>query len=841
MKYLAAILMFIFFGCGSQINVKSLSGLSNRGENSNSSELADSIIDSHSEISTTIDSNSPEIDLSFSNSNQSQGYVWSCHYDQVHDDAVVSGANCSSLSGLTFNSETGHLSWVPSPSLNGDYELKISFMSDGVEYSQIFQLTINFNSLEVASMFANHPNWNDYVKWADKSLAVFNQSDTTCDPSVDIGYNTCLHAGERKRLTISWLDSCENLSFSDELNLFNWNCSVYNGEVVIYSLGLKTEYGLSDLIEYDSGSGDYVFKNNSLRIYRGDELYAQSSSTKWWSNPILEAPSTAMGVHTISADPSEIGRIYVISGDVTGYGYEILDDKTSILTFGDSSSFKSSGVNSCELSSSSQVSADKECMLFGSGVNFIWIEGFYDNDNNTSTIMFSFNNTNFSTFRKIKNINISSGGHSMMNGTSHSNRFINVKMRGNNGASSSFYSADNTVSNFLFYENIYAYAGNTTSSLGFDPEGSNHVLSKIKVSHVGARNGYHGALSISGQGVIATNILVHNSLGDGIFFGTTGDESILAFASVFNSAEDGIFLRNSGNDNFIHNVLSVGNDVGLGTHGSQLSENHIISDIALFENEIAAANIYLRNTTFTGFFAVGNNAGTTSSADDCIVIGGTNPGLINGTCTDSGSHLSSTYTGQTSDALFLTDKDISSSIVGKVTVTDSENTKDSNGLQAYDGDNDFFNFENWYRSLGKDGGAFPSTDNKGSCDSLDCRIWDFRLLSNDSYFLNKSDDGVNNNGTFQEGVTCPSAVNGNKVLTNSNSSSPITFLKNAGEIFFDDIGNDNGLCESNEACIYHPNIGAYQGEGALSEGVCLFENGTVSNVSMYRYMQNGAP
>ena len=71
MKYLASILVFTLFGCGSQINVKSLSGLSNRGENSNSSELADSIIDSHSEISTTIDSNSPEIDLSFSNSNQS--------------------------------------------------------------------------------------------------------------------------------------------------------------------------------------------------------------------------------------------------------------------------------------------------------------------------------------------------------------------------------------------------------------------------------------------------------------------------------------------------------------------------------------------------------------------------------------------------------------------------------------------------------------------------------------------------------------------------------------------------------------------------------------------------
>ena len=277
-------------------------------------------------------------------------------------------------------------------------------MSDGVEYSQIFQLTINFNSLEVASMFANHPNWNDYVKWADKSLAVFNQSDTTCDPSVDIGYNTCLHAGERKRLTISWLDSCENLSFSDELNLFNWNCSVYNGEVVIYSLGLKTEYGLSDLIEYDSGSGDYVFKNNSLRIYRGDELYAQSSSTKWWSNPILLAPDSSAAAQTISDDASDVGRIFLIVGDITGWGYEILDDKTSILTFGSTSVYKisiPSGSN-CNGSDGTRTSPGNDCMLFSSGANFLWVEGFYDNNHQTSTILFAFSDVNFSNLRKIK-------------------------------------------------------------------------------------------------------------------------------------------------------------------------------------------------------------------------------------------------------------------------------------------------------------------------------------------------------------------------------------------------------------------------------------------------------
>ncbi len=40
-----------------------------------------------------------------------------------------------------------------------------------------------------------------------------------------------------------------------------------------------------------------------------------------------------------------------------------------------------------------------------------------------------------------------------------------------------------------------------------------------------------------------------------------------------------------------------------------------------------------------------------------------------------------------------------------------------------------------------------------------------------------------------------------------------TFLRNAVEI----TGNGNGLCESNETCLYTPNMGAYQGFGKIEE------------------------
>lgn len=66
----------------------------------------------------------------------------------------------------------------------------------------------------------------------------------------------------------------------------------------------------------------------------------------------------------------------------------------------------------------------------------------------------------------------------------------------------------------------------------------------------------------------------------------------------------------------------------------------------------------------------------------------------------------------------------------------------------------------------------------------------------------------------------------------------ITFLKHAEEIWGDGIGNDNALCESNEACLFTPNLGAYQGHGSLvSAG--SFTDGTITGVTLYKYSTNG--
>lgn len=53
-------------------------------------------------------------------------------------------------------------------------------------------------------------------------------------------------------------------------------------------------------------------------------------------------------------------------------------------------------------------------------------------------------------------------------------------------------------------------------------------------------------------------------------------------------------------------------------------------------------------------------------------------------------------------------------------------------------------------------------------------------------------------------------------------------------------GNDNLLCESDEVCLFTPNLASYQGEGAIvpPEGF-IFVNGAISNVTLLEHETNG--
>jgi hypothetical protein len=65
------------------------------------------------------------------------------------------------------------------------------------------------------------------------------------------------------------------------------------------------------------------------------------------------------------------------------------------------------------------------------------------------------------------------------------------------------------------------------------------------------------------------------------------------------------------------------------------------------------------------------------------------------------------------------------------------------------------------------------------------------------------------------------------------------FLRHAVEVMRDGLGNENLLCESGETCLFSPNIGAYQGHGEPEFLARIGAGGTVENVTLLRYSENG--
>ncbi len=137
-------------------------------------------------------------------------------------------------------------------------------------------------------------------------------------------------------------------------------------------------------------------------------------------------------------------------------------------------------------------------------------------------------------------------------------------------------------------------------------------------------------------------------------------------------------------------------------------------------------------------------------------------------------------------------------------------------------------FDNFFRGWGINA-ALGSA--KGYCGSSSCRIWDMRAKSTGPAY-NVSYNGTSPNGTLN---TDGNACGANTVVgTDTITAASKTFLKNAVEIDGDRIGNDNGLCEASENCLWAPNIGAYQGSGSRSSGYCTVSGG----IKIYKYTTN---
>ncbi|MEK6742249.1 MAG: right-handed parallel beta-helix repeat-containing protein [Nitrospirota bacterium] len=301
----------------------------------------------------------------------------------------------------------------------------------------------------------------------------------------------------------------------------------------------------------------------------------------------------------------------------------------------------------------------------------------------------------------------------------------------------------------------------------------------------------------------------------------TSSSNVLVGVTASNNESYGVYLDTTSN-NTLAGATATNNSLGL--YSATASTNRI-TDISVAHNSMG---VYLaassNSNKFSGLFKVGNNGGT-----DCFVASGsTNPGLDddtdpsdvasdadhNGLCIQQGSSDFGTAT---------TGVSLADSFIDKV-YDDSVNASDTGSAVIYPIDPttyDWLKFENAFRGWGKDG-VVGSSSSQGRWTTGLGAIWDRSITSGDTVIKGM--------------LTLPT---GTDTLTHTwSDASTTTFLRNAIEISGDSVGDDDLLCESNDICLYAPNIGSYQGHGNLvSAGT--FTNGTITSVTLMKYETNG--
>jgi hypothetical protein len=428
----------------------------------------------------------------------------------------------------------------------------------------------------------------------------------------------------------------------------------------------------------------------------------------------------------------------------------------------------------------------------GLDIRYLWIEGTIDASGSWAGIQWTA--VNSSVLRNIKIANADTHGVTLEGGAS--GNYLNKLLLTNNTFGQFLGGWSNLVRNLTSTNNIFGS--------GIDVGVGDHTLFGITASN----NARGVSYPINSESTVLINLSAANNL-------------------------DGITARLASN-NTLHNVAAVNN--GDGVYLSFGSEGNLFTNLAASNNTTGITIDTSNFNVFSGVLKVGSN--TTA---DCRVFGSpapTDPGLQDSTCANQGASDAALTTGISAAAAFL----------DKVVADDSANASDTNGTASFDAITDWTSFDSLYRGWGKDGNSFADLTNRDACISGEtCRIWDWRLANGDTGDagspsikdvnpLPNADDTITHSWSALSEAVCNRMPGASWDAGAARCTS--TFLRHSIEILGDGLGNENGLCESNETCLFTPNFGSYQGHGDLIS-VGTVDGGAISNVTLVRYEVNG--
>lgn len=649
----------------------------------------------------------------------------------------------------------------------------------------------------VEPLYVGRSRWLDYVKNDGKDF--YSASNTPCDGSETGGYSACIHVGEMRSVRILFGSltptSCEGFTASDSENAFQYGCTLLpTGGVRLSSTSLKSGKLLGDLIDKDS----LTFKPIQIFVFHYGKLIGETEKSIWWTNPIKRLLVTGGVFNTpyeihYSGSDSNVSKIIINASNVA-----IAQSSNSLITV--------SGANS---------------NLYVANGNFPYIEGKIESNTTTATIHISAS----SKFAYLRQISILGTQSIMIWSVGSFGFYKNLRLFGNNSSSEAIKIGDSgLLTEGLVYESIVA--GNV--------DGYSISLYGLAAGSQFRNIGFADVLVYSGSSAEA--ILIGNT-GSSIVEGI-----LIRELTMVNSAIGGLIHQTASSQPMIHmtdmNLSFVNNGdpaFNLFAGSNQDLDLKVLNLSSLMGNVIVSS---VNNSYFTGNFKI-------SAGSSCTVTGGIGFGFLNSTCQKNGLSDFSLTNNLSSNASYF----------GPITADDKSNTFDNNGYHA--GANPtslrFYDMmDNPYRVWG----IADSTDNltiamRGNCGGP-CRIYDWTLRKNDTILrtANSCPDPTKPlthtiSGIGTSDAECSAIMRGSKNTVGNLCT--ITHLRNAVEILGDAIGNENLFCESNEDCVYTPNISAYQGHGNRVSAVTVSPNfcpdiGTgngIENVKLYQYESNG--
>ena len=670
---------------------------------------------------------------------------------------------------------------------------------------------------DVQPMFAiNGLNWNDYVTLSSNVSALnrfqFQRaSDVACNVNNSVN-SDCLHAGAIRQYDISSVanNSCANITAQDSAQVFQWACSISGAQVRMVSVGFQDNKGLSDLIDWAQFTP--VWKNMTLTVRRNGSTLATTTAAKWWSNILSDAANTV--------SLSNSGTVYYLNQNRDAV-YNMPGDKVALVVR--------------PLNTLSGTGTGNNNAVVSITGNYTWLEGVIHANNNLNGVKME--GARYSTLQGVSVEGASSAGVYLKNSS-------RLNLRTVNSSSNASGIKLDTVHNsrlraITLNANLYANANDTVNRHGLVVLGSdNNTFSQIRSFNNSGRGIWisNGAKDNRFVDVISAN----NETGILIDSFNTASGSELSTHQIFQNVTlaNGDIFRNGvslqGSNNTVERIVAINN----GNYGiSVLGDSNSLVDIASAHNENSAVYIDSQANSM-------KVEGVAQLAGGCNVVNATDAPLINATCSATNG---STATVNPSASLL-------NSFVAKRNVSDSTNPSGTQTttvggagtiLMSSLNDWEWARFGNDYRGWAPDGNIevningdtrnnntqqFPAAVHRGPIDGVGnqyiLRMWDWSLKLNDSQLRNR----------FTKLTANASIATATRQHIWSNNQA-VRYLVHATEVMDDGQGNDNGLCESFEACYHSPNIGAYQGHGSLNMVNANFSTSGSGGISQVEYME----